>query len=111
MITRDEALEGLTELVVDENPSKDGEIADGESALVEIEGRRKYFELRSSWSSYIASWISALIIFNGGLAVGVGSGWLAFENMQWFITAVTVETFLQIVGMGYIAVRFLFSHK
>lgn len=111
MITRDEALEGLTELIVDENPSKDGEIADGKSALVEIEGRRKYFELRSSWSSYIACWISALIIFNGGLAVGVGSGWLSFQNMQWFITVVTVETFLQIVGMGYIAVRFLFSHK
>lgn len=111
MITRDQALEGLTEQPADESLPKAREIADAESARVEVDGRKQYFVLRSDWSGYIASWISALIIFNGALTVGVGSGWLQFENMQWFITAVTVETFLQIVGMGYIAVRFLFSHK
>lgn len=111
MITRDEALKGLTEQIVDESPPKDKEIADAESARVEIDGRKQYFALRRDWSAYISCWISALIIFNGALTVGVGSGWLRFDDMQWFVTAVTVETFLQIVGMGYIAVRFLFSHK
>lgn len=111
MITRDEALRDLTEQPSNESLPKSREIANADSARVEIDGRKQYFALRSDWSGYIACWISALIIFNGGLAVGVGSGWLQFDNMQWFITAVTVETFLQIVGMGYIAVRFLFSHE
>lgn len=111
MISRDEALAGITNATADVNQLKDHEIADAEAARVEVDGRKQYFKLRTDWSFYISCWISALIIFNSALAVGVGTGWLNFIEMKWFITAVTVETFLQIVGMGYIAVKFLFSHK
>lgn len=76
---------------------------------VELDGRRRYFELRHTWSAWIITWISVLILFNATLTALVGLGLLDFEKYQWFITAVTIETFLQIVGMGYIAVRFLFS--
>lgn len=111
LITRDEAIKEITDGTEDVSNPKDAELEHAESARIEADGRKKYFQLRSDWSAYIACWISALIIFNGGLTVGVGSGWLNFQDMQWFVTAVTVETFLQIVGMGYIAVKFLFSHK
>lgn len=80
-----------------------------EDEAVEIEGRKAYFKLRQTWSKCIISWITFLIIFNVILTALVGLGIMNFEKYQWFITAVTIETFLQIVGMGYIAVRFLFS--
>ncbi len=86
MITRDQALEGLTDQPADESVPKSREIADAEAARVEVDGRKQYFALRSDWSGYIACWISALIIFNSALTVGVGTGWLQFEKMQWFVT-------------------------
>lgn len=55
--------------------------------------------------------ISGLIVFHALLTVLVGAKWLNFDNLQWFITAVTVENFLQVVGMGYVAVKFLFSDQ
>lgn len=55
-------------------------------------------------------WITALIAFNSLLAILVGTGCLDFTQMQWFITAVTVETFLQVVGLGYVAAKYLFSN-
>lgn len=76
---------------------------------IENDGREKFYALRNKWSSWIIFWISALICFNAALTVLVGLGALDFQNYEWFITVVTVETFLQIVGMGYIAVRFLFQ--
>ena len=91
------------------SPAKSAGVAVAESERVELEGRRKYFSLRTVWSGWIIAWISILIIFNLALTVATGAKLLDFENYKWFITIVTVETFLQIVGMGYIAVKFLFS--
>ncbi|WP_306025713.1 hypothetical protein [Oceaniradius stylonematis] len=54
-------------------------------------------------------WITALIAFNVILTLLVGLGCLDFTNYQWFVTAVTIETFLQIVALGAIAVKYLFS--
>ncbi|WP_349935024.1 hypothetical protein [Acetobacter sp. A11-2] len=76
---------------------------------VELDGRRKFFDLREQWSAVIIIWIFILILFNISLSFLVGWGSLNFKEYKWFITSVTVETFLQIVGMGYVAVKFLFS--
>ena len=89
--------------------NKDQAIVAAERQSVETLGRRGFFDLRNRWSTAIIIWISALILFNCALAVLVGWGTLDFTRYQWFITAVTVETFLQIVALGAIAVRFLFS--
>ncbi|OBY24202.1 hypothetical protein [Leisingera sp. JC1] len=78
-------------------------------ANIKTQGLREFYDLRKKWSGWIIFWISALITFNAILAVLVGAGALDFREYQWFISAVTVETFLQIVGMGYVAVKFLFS--
>jgi hypothetical protein len=88
---------------------KDQAIAAAEREAVETGGRKGFFDLRKRWSTAIIIWISILILFNCALAVLVGYGTLDFTRYQWFITAVTVETFLQIVALGAIAVRFLFS--
>jgi hypothetical protein len=76
---------------------------------IELDGRREYFRLRNKWSWCIIAWITCLILFNIALAVAIGLGWFDFTEYEWFITAITVETFLQVVGLGYIAVRYLFS--
>lgn len=86
-------------------------VAEGEVERVELEGRRAFFKLRRIWSGWIIAWVTTLILFNVVLTALVGSGMLNFVPYQWFITAVTVETFLQIVGLGYVAVRFLFSSQ
>lgn len=78
-------------------------------ASVRVRGLSEFYDLRKKWSRWIIIWISVLILFNGALAVAVGREILDFKEYQWFISAVTVETFLQIVGMGYVAVKFLFS--
>jgi hypothetical protein len=54
------------------------------------------------------TWISSFIIFHIALTVAVGLGWLDFLEYQWLIPLITVENFLQIVGMGYVVVRFLY---
>lgn len=109
-ITRDQAIAGLEAVVVDEDHEKNRAVRAAEREHVEINGRRAFFRLRSKWSWWIVIWISSLIIFNASLTYMVGANHLDFKEYQWFITAVTVETFLQIVGMGYIAVKFLFSN-
>lgn len=86
------------------------EYSEAVAKAVEIEGRRKYFSLRDRWSNTIIIWISALILFNCAVTIAVGLGGLSYPNLEWFITAVLVQTFLQIVGLGLIAVKYLFSN-
>ena len=93
----------------DSSPRKEQGVSAGEAERVELDGRTKFFQLRTTWSRWIIAWISALILFNMALAVFIGSGVLDFRDYQWFIAAVTVETFLQIVALGAIAVKYLFS--
>lgn len=75
---------------------------------VEAQGRLDYFSLRKHWSCAMIAWITVLVVFNIALTVAVGIGCLVFEQ-EWFVTAVTIETFLQIVAMGVVAVNYLFS--
>lgn len=98
-----------TEVGTSKRKDRGFEVAEKEQ--VELDGRKKFFKLRGVWSNWIIGWITALIAFNIVLTVLVGLGCLNFEKYQWFITAVTIETFLQIVGMGLIAVKYLFSDK
>lgn len=53
-------------------------------------------------------WISFFIAFHLVLTMGVGLGWFDYREYQWLIPLITVENFLQVVGMGYIVVRFLY---
>ena len=53
-------------------------------------------------------WISSFLVFHIALTVAVGLGGLDFLAYQWLIPLITVENFLQIVGMGYVVVRFLY---
>ena len=80
----------------------------GEGERVELDGRRAFFKLRRHWSVALMGWISVFIGFHIALTMGVELGWLDFLEYQWLIPLITVENFLQIVGMGYVVVRFLY---
>lgn len=108
-ITRDQAEDSIESHPSQEDSGKQSMLLDAEYIAVEIAGRRSFYRLRLKWSWAIIIWLSLLITFNCGLAVAIGSGHLDFTAYRWFITAVTIETFLQVIGLGLIAVKFLFS--
>ncbi|MEY9097353.1 hypothetical protein ABIA24_000262 [Sinorhizobium fredii] len=95
----------------DVDQPKRHELADASAKAVEVDGRKRYFELRDRWSGAIVTWIWILILFNIGITIAVGAKWLDYSSLEWFITAVLVQTFLQIVGLGVVAVQYLFSDK
>ncbi len=83
MISREDAIKGITATADEISKPKDHKIEAAEATRVEIDGRKQYFSLRKDWSRYIARWITGLIIFNALLSVGVGLEWLTFSNMEW----------------------------
>ena len=112
MATREEALRDIVaESQEEQNPGKEQGLAAAAAQAVEVIGRRRYFELRDTWSSWIIKWITTLIAFNSFVTVAVGFKWLDYSDYEWFITAVLVQTFLQIVGLGAVAVAYLFKDK
>lgn len=78
--------------------------------LVEINGREKFFKLRSKWSWCIITWISTLIFFHIAITFLLGMNILDYQGYSWFLPTLLLENFLQIIGMGYIVVNFLY-HK
>lgn len=78
---------------------------------MELDGRKAFFKLRHQWSCAVMAWISCFLLFHIGLTVAVGVGRLDFQQYQWLIPLITVENFLQIVGMGYVVVRFLYPGR
>lgn len=100
--------------VQSETVSKDDEetdlaILEGRKKAVEIKGLSDKFDLRKKWSNWIIGWISALLLFNASLTIWVGTGNSAFDDLEWFITSVIVQIAIQIIGLGYVAAKFLFS--
>lgn len=77
---------------------------------VELDGKRAFFRLRKHWSAALMVWISSFIAFHVSITIAVGLGSLDFLEYQWLIPLITVENFLQIVGMGYVVVRFLYPN-
>lgn len=78
---------------------------------IENEGKESFYVLRTCWSKRITEWISLLIIFNIFLTILIGFNWLNYKDYKWFVNSITFETFLQVVGLGYVAAHFLFSEK
>ena len=73
---------------------------------IELDGRAAFFELRTLWSLVIIAWISVFIVFHIVVTFMVGLGSLNFTSHKWLIPLIVVENFLQVVGMGFIVVRF-----
>jgi hypothetical protein len=74
----------------------------------ELRARIQFLALRETWSVFLIIWISSLLIFQIALTGLIGGGRLDFTKYQWFLPAVVAQNFGQVIGMGYIVVRFLY---
>ncbi len=77
---------------------------------IEAKGREGYFTLRKWWSCFLLGWISFLILSHTALTWAIGFGAVNYERHKLLVNILAGETFLQIVALGIIAVRFLFSN-
>ena len=91
----------------EDDPGKAKAFYEAESARVAVDDRVQKLALRGRWSNWIIGWITALVVFNSLMITLVGFEVWKFE--EWFGVAVTIEMFLQIIGLGYVAAKYLFS--
>jgi hypothetical protein len=74
----------------------------------ERDGLKAFFKLRDKWSRYIFILVCAMLAFQMFITTAVGLGWMDFSKYEWFINLILGENFVQVVGMGYIVVKYLF---
>lgn len=107
-LTRGQAIAGRVGSPKDTDQQKEDFLSEADAQKVEIDGRRQYFNLQKTWSVAIIVWISGLLFFNCLLVSFVGFQIVSFEKSPWLVTSFVTEIFLQVIGLGYIAARFLF---
>lgn len=78
---------------------------------VELQGRRQFYHLRLWWSLAIILWISIIMLFHIFLTAMIGLNTWSFLSSQNFLYGIIIENFLQIVGMAYIIVKFLYPKE
>lgn len=108
LISREQAIAALTGATKETDSGKDKSLLAADKQRVELDGRRQYFSLQAEWSTAIILWITSLLAFNCYLVLVVGAGWLTYSRSPWLVTTFATEIFLQVIGLGYIAARFLF---
>jgi hypothetical protein len=79
------------------------------AAAQHIRGLTHFYESRRQWSFFLIGCIAASLIFQISITIGVGLGALDFSKYQWFLPIVVSETFVQIVGLSAIVLKWLFS--
>lgn len=75
---------------------------------VERWGRESYFKMRKTWSWALIGFLGILILFQIFLTFLIGFEKINFTNYRWFLAGVITENFLQIIGLCYVVVKFLF---
>ena len=77
--------------------------------LIENQGRHDFYSLRKSWSRFLMFSLFAMLAFQMGLTVLIGTGHLDFTKYPVLISLVVGENFVQIIGMCVLVVQFLFQ--
>jgi hypothetical protein len=75
---------------------------------VEVDNQTLLVTLRGRWSKWLIGWITALISFQIILTGLVGVKWFDFTGHQYFLPLVIGQNVVQVVGMGYVIVKFLY---
>jgi len=76
---------------------------------IELAGREQFFSLRKTWSWSLLIWMSVLLFLETVVTLLVGFGLLNYLEYKWFLITVFSETFLQIIAMGFVVVKFLYA--
>ncbi len=86
---------------------------EAQEALLRLAAERaafdSYHDLRKKWANVLRNLLYSMVGFEACLTFSVGFGWLHFPS-QVFLNLIVGQTFLQIVGMCYIVVKFLFPN-
>jgi hypothetical protein len=90
------------------NQDNDFEIQSQKKEQVELDGRKQFFKLRNNWSWFIFGWITSIIVFHVTFVILIGCDVLNFSNQDWIIGATIIEGLLEIIGMGWVVVKFLY---
>ena len=87
---------------------------EAQETLLRLQAERNafntYHDLRKQWAMILKKLLYAMVGFEAALTFSVGFGWLHFPS-QVFLNLIVGQTFLQIVGMCYIVVKFLFPNE
>ena len=76
---------------------------------IHLEGARDHYLQKGKWSRFLMRAIGGMILFQSGLLLLVGLGWLDFTPYDWLLPVLLVQNLGQIVGLALYAVRYLFS--
>lgn len=117
----DKAIEILTKNIAQSSGQSSGDDSEiqklqqgleSERANAEIiaESLRQIVRMRGIWSLGLLILIGGIILLNYVFVFFMGFHWLEFDN-QWVFPIFIGQSILQIVGMGFIVVQFLFDHK
>lgn len=79
------------------------------SEKIDLDGREQFFTLRGRWSAWLLTWISGLLLLEAFLTLAIGFGWVNFAEYKWFLPIVFGQSFLQIIAMGIVIVKFLYA--
>lgn len=56
----------------------------------------------------MVAWITFILLLNGALDHLTGIGYWNFQKYPWLINEIVLGNQAQIIGMGYVVVKFLF---
>ena len=76
---------------------------------IHLEGAHDHYLHKGKWSRFLMRAIGGMILFQSGLLLLVGLGWLDFTPYDWLLPVLLVQNLGQIVGLALYAVRYLFS--
>lgn len=82
---------------------------DARMTHVRINGASDFYDLRKYWSLTLSLFIGFMLFSQFVITILLGCGLIDLEKYNTFLIIVVSENFLQVVGMGYIVVRFLFN--
>lgn len=79
-----------------------------ESLKLEIKEKEDVIKMRQEWSALFKLIVIVILIFEIGLTVFVGFGWLNFQD-EWFLRIIIFGGFAQLLIMPYTVATFLFN--
>jgi len=82
--------------------------ADEEKKKIDNQGLKDFYFLRKFWSWVVAIFVGISLIFQICLIILTGLKILKFEGYNNLLALITGENFIQILGLGYIIVNFLY---
>lgn len=78
---------------------------------IHLDGVKTFYNQRKYWAYFIMGAIGLIILFDIILTVLVGLDILNFQKYKWFLEIVIGKTTLEIFGLAFLVVRFLFEKK